>query len=143
MSVQQININSTRSVAQQENRKLLSVKQYSDCVEKTYLVPAKTSDQKMTPVLYSALCPGLGQKYNGEPAKMQKIFGINILSSFISLGGFGLAALAAKQKSIKKVLPAFAMMGIGFISMAATWIYNVLDAYKNAKTEVVEITHNK
>lgn len=141
MSVQTININQTRSAALQDNKKLLSVKQYSDYVEKTYLAPATTTEQKLTPTLYSAICPGLGQYHNGDTKKAYKIGGIGVSMLPVMIGGL---YLAAKEKSGKKgLISGFVLMGLSMAASFTTWMYSVVDAYKNAKTQIVEITKNE
>ena len=143
MSVQQININQTRDVTQQKNKKLLSVKQYSDCTEKTYLVPAITQEQKLTPVLYSAILPGMGQSVNGEKKKAKKIIGINASLVLLFLAGCFMCPKNIKGKAEKKGLyTAAALMAVSIMSLLANWVYGMVDAYKNAKTEVVEVTKN-
>lgn len=141
--MQIVNVNKPLSAVQQDNKKLLSVKHYTDYTEKTYLVPATTSEQKIVPALYSLACHGLGQQQNGDNKKMNKMLWTSILSGITIFCGVGLAISNKQSDGKAKLLSGIGLMVVGGITSFVNSIISIADAYKNTKTQVVEITKNE
>lgn len=108
-----------------KGRELVSEKEYPDYIEKRYNADASKS-RKWGVGIASWILPGIGQFINGEVGK-----GFGFLGSSI------VCAIPIMFSSKKGAFITSSLMSV------AARIFSVVDAVKNAKTEVIEFVPKK
>lgn len=113
------------SKIQFKGRKLVAEKEYPDYIEKRYNTDA-SKGRKWGVGVASWILPGVGQFINGEVGKGFGFIGASLVGAIPLIFSYKKGAYIAS----------------GLISLA-TRIFGVVDAVKNAKTEVVEFVPKK